>query len=80
MREEYSRIINERDERVGVLKKHFEKLKKESENLKKQSNEPRRINPIMDPIGSDQPTKFDGTPGNESTCTNGSDGSALFSL
>ena len=28
--------------------------------------------------GSDQPTKSDGIPGNE--CTNGSDGSALFSL
>ena len=38
----------------------------------------RRINPITDPIGSDQPTKSDGILGNEST--NGSDGSALFSL
>ena len=39
---------------------------------------PRRINPVTDPVGSDQPTKSDGIPGNEST--NGSDRSALFSL
>ena len=37
-------------------------------------HESRRINPI----GSDQPTKSDGIPENEST--NGSDGLALFSL
>ena len=42
------------------------------------SKPPRRINPITDPVGSDQTTKSDGIPGNKST--NGSDGSALFSL
>ena len=36
---------------------------------------PRRINPITDPVGSDQPTKSDWIPGNEST-----NGLALFSL
>ena len=39
MRKEYSRIINEWDERVEVLKNHIENVKKQSENLKKQSDE-----------------------------------------